>query len=233
MDFKGRQIVVTGGTGALGSAVVDALTAAGATCHVPCITAAEMQASRFLGRSDVKLTPSVDLTDTANVERFFSSVADLWGSIHLAGGFAYGALATTELKTLRQQIDMNFLTCLLCCRAAVATMARQGRGGRIVNVSARAGLEWRQGANMATYAAAKAAVAALTVALAEEVVQDNILVNAVAPSVLDTSTNRASMPKADFSTWPKVEEVAQTILFLVSPENRVTRGAVVSVYGRA
>ena len=85
---------------------------------------------------------------------------------------------------------------------------------------------------MAAYAASKAAVAALTVALAEEVAKDGILVNAVAPSILDTPANRQAMPKADHAVWPKVEDVAQTILFLASPANKVTRGAVVPVYGR-
>ena len=78
-------------------------------------------------------------------------------------------------------------------------------GGRIVNIAARPGLEWRSGANMAAYAASKAAVAALTVALAEEVAKDGILVNAVAPSIMDTPANRAAMPKADYALWPKVE----------------------------
>jgi NAD(P)-dependent dehydrogenase (short-subunit alcohol dehydrogenase family) len=86
---------------------------------------------------------------------------------------------------------------------------------------------------MAAYAASKAAVAALTAALAEEVVKDGILVNAAAPSTLDTPANRQSMPKADFAAWPKLEEVAATILFLASPDNRVTRGGIVPVYGKA
>jgi NAD(P)-dependent dehydrogenase (short-subunit alcohol dehydrogenase family) len=86
---------------------------------------------------------------------------------------------------------------------------------------------------MAAYAASKAAVAALTAALAEEVAKQGILVNAVAPSIMDTPANRKAMPKADFAAWPKVEEVARTILFLASPENAVTRGAIVPVYGRS
>jgi NAD(P)-dependent dehydrogenase (short-subunit alcohol dehydrogenase family) len=81
--------------------------------------------------------------------------------------------------------------------------------------------------------ASKAAVAALTVALSEEVVKEGILVDAVAPAIMDTPANRAAMPKADYTAWPKVEEVAATILFLASPENKVTRGAVVPVYGRS
>ena len=80
---------------------------------------------------------------------------------------------------------------------------------------------------------ARPAVAALTVALAEEVAKDGILVNAVAPSIMDTPANRQAMPKADYALWPKVEEVAATIVFLASPDNRVTRGAIVPVYGKS
>jgi NAD(P)-dependent dehydrogenase (short-subunit alcohol dehydrogenase family) len=106
-------------------------------------------------------------------------------------------------------------------------------GGRIVNVAARPALEPRTGAGMTAYTASKAGVAALTAALAEEVAKSGILVNAVAPSIMDTPANRKAMPKADFSAWPKVEEVAATILFLASPDNKVTRGAIVPVYGKS
>ena len=111
-------------------------------------------------------------------------------------------------------------------------MTKAGAGGRIVNVAARPALEWRSGAGMAAYTASKAAVAALTVALAEEVAKHGIPVNAIAPSIMDTPANRQAMPKADHAAWPKVEEVARTILFLASPDNKVTRGAIVPVYGR-
>lgn len=89
------------------------------------------------------------------------------------------------------------------------------------------------GAGMTAYTASKAGVVALTEALAQEVADQGILVNAVAPSIMDTPQNRQAMPKANHDAWPKVEEVAATILFLASPENRVTRGAVVPVYGRS
>jgi NAD(P)-dependent dehydrogenase (short-subunit alcohol dehydrogenase family) len=94
-------------------------------------------------------------------------------------------------------------------------------------------LEPRAGAGMTAYTVSKAGVAALTEALAQEVVGQGILVNAVAPSIMDTPQNRRAMPKANYDAWPKVEEVAATILFLASPENRVTRGAVVSAFGQS
>jgi NAD(P)-dependent dehydrogenase (short-subunit alcohol dehydrogenase family) len=234
MDFSGKHVVVTGGTGALGIAVAGALIEAGATCHIPWHLKEE--AERFPHRAHrqvVLADGSTDLTDEAAVGRLFDGVPRLWGSIHLAGGFAAAPVAKTGKADLLRQIEMNLVTSFLCCRAAVNAMLRTGDGGRIVNVAARAALEWRSGAGMAAYTASKAGVAALTAALAEEVAKDGILVNAVAPSIMDTPANRAAMPKADYVAWPKVEEVANTILFLTSPDNRVTRGAVVPVYGKA
>jgi len=233
MDFSGKHVVVTGGTGALGSAVVGALLHAGARCTVPCMV--EVQATRFAYADDPNVT-LIDVSNLANetgvAKAYAGLVASggLWASIHIAGGFAMGKVAETDKAALMAQLDTNLISCFLCCRAAVNAMRG---GGRIVNVAARPGLEWRSGAGMAAYTVAKAGVAALTVALAEEVAKDGILVNAVAPSIMDTPANRAAMPKADFSAWPKVEEVAATILFLASPENKVTRGAVVPVYGRS
>ena len=231
MDFSGKQVVVTGGTGALGTALVGKLLAAGATCVVPYVHEAEAQ--RFPHRSDtkVKLVAVSDLSDEAQVAKVYSE-AKPWASIHIAGGFAAGKVAETDKAALMAQIDSNLVSCFLCCRAAVNAMLASG-GGRIVNVAARPALEWRSGAGMSAYTVAKTGVAALTVALAEEVAKDGILVNAVAPSIMDTGANRKAMPKADFSAWPKVEDVAETIAFLASPENRVTRGAIVPVYGKS
>jgi NAD(P)-dependent dehydrogenase (short-subunit alcohol dehydrogenase family) len=231
MDFRDRHIVVTGGAGALGTAVVTVLLEAGAICHVPCFHEAEAQHFRLRDNKNVKLTIAGSLSDEANVTRLYQNIAPLWASIHIAGGFAAAPLREMTVATLRQQIDMNFVSCALCCRAAVTAMA--GAGGRIVNVSARAGLEWRSGAGMTAYTASKAAVAALTAALAEEVAKDGILVNAVAPSIMDTAANRQAMPKADYALWPKVEDVAATIVFLASSDNRVTRGGIVPVYGKS
>jgi NAD(P)-dependent dehydrogenase (short-subunit alcohol dehydrogenase family) len=235
MDFRGRHVVVTGGAGALGTAVVTRLVEAGAICHVPTMNEAEAQRFRLREHQQVVLTVTGNLADEANIGRLYDGIAALWASIHLAGGFAAAPLAETSMATLRQQIDTNLISCALCCRAAVKAMARNtaGSGGRIVNVAARPALEWRSGAGMTAYTASKAAVAALTAALAEEVAKSGILVNAVAPSIMDTPANRQAMPKADYSLWPKVEEVAATILFLASTENRVTRGGVVPVYGRS
>jgi len=230
MDFRDHDVVVTGGTGAVGGAVVAALVAAGAVCHVPYVVAAEAERFPLRDHTRVKLMAGIDLTDEAAVTRLYQGAGNVWASIHLAGGFAMSAVGATSKADLMKQVEMNFVTAFLCCRAALDVMRA---GGRIVNVAARPALEWRSGAGMAAYTASKAAVAALTVALAEEVAKSGILVNAVAPSIMDTPANRAAMPKADFAAWPKVEEVASTIVFLASPDNKVTRGGIVPVYGRS
>jgi NAD(P)-dependent dehydrogenase (short-subunit alcohol dehydrogenase family) len=233
MDFGGRHVIITGGTGALGAAVTNALVAAGALCRVPYLHAAEAERFPLRDHRRVELMAGIDLTDESAVARLYDGVPSLWASIHLAGGFAMSAVAKTTKADLMMQIDLNLVTAFLSCRAAVNAITQTGAGGRIVNVAARPALEWRTGAGMAAYTASKAAVAALTVALAEEVAKDGILVNAVAPSIMDTPANRAAMPQADYAAWPKVEEVAATILFLASPDNKVSRGGVVPVYGRS
>jgi NAD(P)-dependent dehydrogenase (short-subunit alcohol dehydrogenase family) len=228
MDFQDRTVVVTGGTGALGTAVVGAFLAAGARCRVPYIVDAEADA--FPHKDRVTLVAGCDLTDEADVARLYDGVTDLWASVHVAGGFAMGRLLEAGKADLQHMLNINLVSCYLCCRAAVRAF---GGGGRIVNVAARPALEPRLAAGMSAYAASKAAVVALTQALAAEVVAQDILVNAVAPSIIDTPANRAAMPAAKHENWPTPEQIAATITFLASPANKVTSGAVVPVYGRA
>jgi NAD(P)-dependent dehydrogenase (short-subunit alcohol dehydrogenase family) len=141
-----------------------------------------------------------------------------------------GDLSDTDKTSLMQMLNMNFVSCYLCCRAALGAFGPTG--GRIVNVASRPALEPRSGSGTTAYTASKSAVAALTQALAAEVARRNILVNAIAPSIIDTPANRAAMPTADHAAWPTPQEISATITFLVSPENKVTSGAIVPVYGR-
>ncbi|MGD9766460.1 MAG: SDR family NAD(P)-dependent oxidoreductase [Pseudolabrys sp.] len=233
-DFSGRTVIVTGGTGALGNAVVAKLIAAGARCRVPYRDANDAQRHPLRDNPNLTLVEAGNLADEAVVVRLYQGVSPLWASIHIAGGFAAGKVADTDRAALQAQLDGNLVSCFLCCRAAIGAMqSGQNSGGRIVNVAARPALEWRTGAGMTAYAISKAGVAALTVAMAQETAGDGILVNAVAPSTMDTPANRKAMPKADHAAWPSVDDVAATILFLASVDNTVTRGAVVPVYGKS
>jgi NAD(P)-dependent dehydrogenase (short-subunit alcohol dehydrogenase family) len=231
IDYSGRNVVVTGATGELGESVARALLAAGATVHVPARTpdkAADLYAA---DKDRVRVAAVADLGDEAAVEAFYAELPPLWASIHCAGGFAMSPFEKTSLADLAKMLHMNAFPAFLCCREAVKAM--RPRGGRIVNVAAQPGVEPRRGAGMVSYAASKAAVAAITLALAEEVASEGIWVNAVVPSIMDTAANRRAMPKADFSKWAKLDEVAATIAFLASPQNTATRAALVPVYGRS
>jgi NAD(P)-dependent dehydrogenase (short-subunit alcohol dehydrogenase family) len=222
--MTGKRVIITGGTGGLGGAVVDAFAAAGARCEVT--TRKAEKSSRDAVRYHV-----IDVTDEAAITQFYGQFNDLWVSIHLVGAFDISPIEKTSLQQFRGMFDTNAVTCFLCCREAVKAMRRGGSGGRIVNVSSRPALVPTGG--MIAYTTSKAAVSSITRCLAEELKGDGILVNAVVPSIMDTPANRAAMPKADFSKWPKVEEVARAILWLAGDENALTNGALVPVYGKS
>lgn len=192
--------------------MVALLEARGAIVHVPDIA-------------------TVDLSQEAAATAYYAALPPLWASIQLAGGFAMAPIALTSLGDFEQQWRINAVTCFLSCREAVRSIRRAGGGGRIVNIAARPVLVPTPG--MTAYVAAKASVAAITQALAAELVAENILVNAVLPSVIDTPANRAAMPAADHAAWPKPAEIAEAIGFLASPQNALTSGSLVPVYGRA
>jgi NAD(P)-dependent dehydrogenase (short-subunit alcohol dehydrogenase family) len=231
LQFEGRVVVVTGGTGALGTAVVARIAGQGAHCVVP--SHRDAPAPKIAGPGSVEIVPGVDLTDEASVERFYANLPGCWASIHAAGGFAMAPIARSAKADFQQMMGTNALTAFLCCREAVKRFrAANGQGGRIVNVAAKVGVHPAGG--MSAYSMSKAAVVSLTQSLAEEVAPEGIWVNAVLPSIMDTPANRASFPPGtDFSKWPSVADVAESIAFLASPENKVTRGALVPVYGRA
>ena len=218
------HVVITGGDGALGTAVVAAFETAGATCHLPVLGATPTAPV-----PGAVITGNVNLTDEAAVEAYYASLPPIVASVHLAGGFLAKPIADTSKADLEKQISLNIMTTFLCCREAVKALRKNG-GGRIVNVAARV-VEAPPG-GMTAYVATKAAVAGLTRSLAAEVLKEKILVNAVLPSIIDTPANRASMPKADYDRWPKPEELARAIVWLASPENTLTSGALVPVYGQ-
>ena len=226
LDFTGRHVVVTGGTGALGSAVVQMLIDAGAVCHVPALSQPD-----GVARERLLVESPINLTDEAAVVKFYNSLPPLWASVHVAGGFAAAPIGDTTLAMWKHMHDINGLTCFLCCREAIKKIRATKFGGRIVNVASKPAVIPTSG--LSAYAASKAAVASLTVSLSEELAAEKIWVNAVVPSIMDTPINRQVIPKSDFDKWPKLSEVAATIAFLASPQNQVTRGALVPVYGQS
>lgn len=229
-----HSVVVTGGTGALGTAVVARLLQDRARVFVPVLEHATPHRFPFAGHQLVTLIHDVDLADEARVIAFYDQVPSLWASIQIAGGFAMAPLTETSADEFEGMWRMNVATCFVCCREAVKRMrVRTGGevGGRLVNVAARPALVPTSG--MVAYATAKAGVVALTQALAEELAVEEIWVNAIAPSIIDTRANRDAMPHADHSRWPKPEGLAEQIVALARPDNTCVRGTVLAAYGRA
>ncbi len=237
MDFTDKHVIITGGAGSLGEAVVQLLLNLGASCSVPCFNQDEFDTFQFSNHQNVFTKVGVDLSDEGQAQSFYKDAIEangfLWGSIHIAGGFGMGSIEDTSKADFMKQVNLNLVTCYNSCRAAVQHFKYQGRSGRIVNIASRPALEPRQGAGMTAYTTSKAGVAALTESLGAEVVEDDILVNAIAPSVIDTPQNREGMPNANFEKWPKPKQLAKQIAYLASPENEITRGSIVTVYGKS
>lgn len=229
--LEGRTIVVTGGTGALGSGVCRALLDAGASLHIPALEAAMPDHFEFAAHPRVSVTLGVDLSVEAQVVAFYERIPKLWAAVNLAGGFAMAPVADTSLADFDKMWRMNVVSCFLSCREAIKRIRASEGSGRIVNVSARPALVPTAG--MLAYATSKGALATMTQALAEELADERIWVNAVAPSIIDTPGNRAAMPDADHERWPTPACLAHMIVSLTSPDNACARGSVIPVYGRA
>jgi NAD(P)-dependent dehydrogenase (short-subunit alcohol dehydrogenase family) len=222
-------VVVTGGTGGLGSAVTRAFLGAGWRVIVPWI--AERELERVQEHERLTLVRA-DLFDPGDVVGVVDAAGpSLRALVNLVGGFAeHGRVHETPFEAFEEQLRLNLRPTYLCTAAAIPAMLKGG-GGSVVCVSSRAARRPFPGA--AGYIVSKAAVLAFVDALDAEYRKDAIRVNAVLPSVVDTPFNRASMPDADFDTWVHPDEIARVITFLCSDDASVTSGAHVPVYGQA
>jgi NAD(P)-dependent dehydrogenase (short-subunit alcohol dehydrogenase family) len=226
--LAGRTLVVFGGTGALGSAVVEKALANGASVIV-----ADATSTGVSNRHAEVRYVTVDALDEQSVASCFSSLdAAPWAVVNLIGGFAGGqSVADLDLSVLRRQFELNLVTAATITKYAVRSLATSGRGGRIVHTSSRVATE--DGHNGFAYSVSKLAVVRLVEATAAEVRDDLITVNCVMPSIIDTPSNRSAMPNADYSKWPHAEQIAEVIMFLTSDAAEIVSGAAIPVYGRA
>lgn len=234
-DFHGKVVIVAGGTGGLGRATSLEFLRAGARVAATYRRAEEFDALRAAAAENAeRLEPQpLDAADEVAANECVQRIAGQHGRIdalvNAIGGYAGGPpLWETDAQTYQRMLALNLQPGFVLARAVVPQMLRQG-GGAIVNVASKAGYGHAAGA--AAYAASKAAALALFDSLAEEVKGRGIRVNSVVPNIMDTEPNRRAMPKADFSRWPKPEEVARVIVFLCSEDARVIHGAAIPVYG--
>ncbi|MEX1366223.1 MAG: 3-oxoacyl-ACP reductase FabG [Nannocystaceae bacterium] len=229
--MRDRHVLITGGSGGLGTAVTALLLQRGARLTVPVVD--DVQAQRLgeaLGDAAAGVaTPRADLRREDDVTRVVDGMDRVDAAVCLVGGFAMGAVETFEADALRDQLELNVVTTFLVLKHAVRRM-KEGGYGRIVTVGSRAAVE--PGPNLAAYAAAKAGVIALTKAVAEETRELDITANCVLPSIIDTPANRAAMGDAQAGQWVTPARLAESIAFLASEAAGDVRGATLPVYGR-
>jgi NAD(P)-dependent dehydrogenase (short-subunit alcohol dehydrogenase family) len=233
--FSGKLALIAGGTGGLGRAVSLAFLEEGAKVVVTYRKQEELDALE----SEAGLKGSsieghrVDVTDEIAarelVDRVLAEHGRLDALVNTVGGYAGGVnLWELETTVFEQQLALNLRSGYALSRAAIPAMLKQ-KYGALVNVASKAALDHAAGA--AAYAASKAGALALMDSLAAEVKGTGVRVNSVLPSIIDTEANRQAMPDADFSKWPKPQEIARVILFLCSDDAKVIQGAAVPVYG--
>jgi NAD(P)-dependent dehydrogenase (short-subunit alcohol dehydrogenase family) len=232
-----QRVLIAGGTGGLGRAVSLAFLNQSAKVDVTYRSESEFAAlKQAAGAASASLEGhQTDATDEASVSRLVSELTSSHGRIdaliNTIGGYSAGAaLWQTDPSILDRMLTLNLRAGFLLSRAVVPIMLRQGSGA-IVNIAARAAIDHAAGAF--AYAASKAAAVAMIDSLAADLKGTGVRANSVLPSIIDTEPNRRAMPKADFSKWPKPEEIARVILFLCSDDAQLINGASIPVYGAA
>lgn len=234
---KSRIVLVAGGTGGLGRAVSAAFLKEGANVIVTYRIKQEFDGLRNLAGGDAARLEGhvVDVTNEAEVNGLIEGIVALYGRldamVNTVGGYAGGVkLWELDTKVFDRMLALDLRAGYALARAAVRAMLRQ-KSGVIVNVAAKAAIDHAGGA--AAYAASKAAAVAMLDSLAEDLKGTGIRANSVLPSIIDTEANRKAMPAADYSTWPKPEDIARVIAFLCSDDAKLIHGASVPVFGNS
>jgi NAD(P)-dependent dehydrogenase (short-subunit alcohol dehydrogenase family) len=223
-----QVVLITGAKGGLGAHVTDAFLHAGASVagSSRSIDNSEFPNPRFIG------VPA-DLTKAEDAVRLVGACVQRFGRldalVHVAGGFAYGGpIHETDDSIWEQMMNLNARATFHILRAVIPQM-RSRKAGRIIAIGSRAGVE--PAANIAAYAASKAALVSLVRTAALENRDAGITANVILPGTIDTEANRKSDPNADRSKWVSPEKIAELALFLTSDAAAEITGAAIPFYG--
>jgi len=235
-QLAGSVVLITGSVGNLGSATARTAQEAGAKTVLIDRSQDRLRENfpDLADSPDHLLAGGVDLTNPDSLSKVVQSAISRFGRIdalvNTVGGWRGGKPThETDLADWDFLFGVNLRTTLLCCRAVIPQMLRQGRG-KIVTVASRDGLTG--GAGYSAYSASKSAVLRLTESMAAELKASNINVNCIMPSTIDTPQNRKAIPNGDFSKWVAPEAIADVILFLISDAARAINGVAIPVYGK-
>ena len=229
--MKDKRVLLTGGTGGLGLGVTPAVLHHGG--HLTMTYREEREVGRLKSRLSAAEFERirfvrVDLTQETAVARLIDDLGRVDVLIHLVGGFTMGATEEFSYEDWLKMFDLNLHSTFLLCKHCLRSMKLHNYG-RIVTIGSRGAVQ--PGANLAAYCASKAAVVALTQAIAEETKQTNITANVVLPSIIDTPGNREAMGEANSKDWVSPESLAEVICFLAGEGAKDLRGAAIPVYG--
>lgn len=231
-----RNVVITGGTGGLGTALIRRLAGKDYRMAVTYLLPAEAEQfeKEFDTDNDRILLRRVDATNPEQVNSFFGRLAGEWDAIHgvcaLVGGWAGGRdVEETDDVRLERMIDLNLRSAFYTVRAALPYL-KKADWARIVLVGSRAVIDSPPG--QAAFNIAKAGVVSLGLTLSEELEGTGVTANVLMPSVIDTPATRQSFPHADYVSWPTPDEIASVIEFMLEEGSGVMNGALVPVYGK-
>jgi NAD(P)-dependent dehydrogenase (short-subunit alcohol dehydrogenase family) len=227
-NMEGRVVLVTGANGGLGTSVTQAFLEVGATVVG---TSRKIQGSEFRSANFIAIAAELSKRESAKslVDQIVGRLGKLDVLVHTVGEFAGGqSVAETDDETFQRMMDMNLNSTFQILRATIPVLRKTG-AGRIVAIGSRAALE--PGANVGAYSASKAAMVSLIRTVAAENKDAGMTANAILPGTMDTPSNRAAMPKADFSKWVRTETVAGLVVWLARDAGKDVNGAVIPVYG--
>jgi len=233
VSTTGTVVVITGAFGALGSAVARAFGQTGARLALIDLAQPSTDLQQEFGGTGHMVLGGADLADVDATRKAMAAIAMRCGGIdvlvNVAGGFRWEKVEDGDIDTWDSLYTMNLRSAVVATKSALPAMLERG-GGRIINIGA--GAAGRAGPGMGAYAASKAGVQRFTEALAEELKDRNITVNAILPGIIDTPRNRLDMPKADFTRWVSTDAIARVIVFLASADAAPITGAAIPVSGR-
>lgn len=235
--FRDKIVLIAGGTGGLGRVVTLAFLQESARAIVTYRSEQEFASLQKQAGHHASMLEghTTDVTSENAVRKLIDEIRAKHKRIDVlvnaVGGYAGGtSLWETDPKVFDRMLALNLLSGFVLCQSVVPAMLKQGSGA-IVNVASRAAVDHAAGAT--AYAASKAAAVAMIDSLAADLKGTAVRANSVLPSIIDTEANRKAMPKADFSKWPKPEEIASVILYLCSDEAKLIHGTAVPVYGNS